>query len=118
VLVAVALMAVYGWWAVGLPPFSGAATVAVVGAGVVAAWAGWHRRRSGGRARGAPEGGLAWWAVLAAAAVAWQLVAFVQHPRDDHPTLSSLTNVALDSQVARTAGFVAWIIVTVGLVRR
>jgi hypothetical protein len=106
VLVAVALMAVYGWWAVGLPPFSGAATVAVVGAGVVAAWAGWHRRRSGGRARGAPEGGLAWWAVV------------VQHPRDDHPTLSSLTNVALDSQVARTAGFVAWIIVTVGLVRR
>lgn len=93
--------------------------MAVVGAGVAAAaWAGWHRRRSGTRAGRAGEASLGPWAMLAVAAVAWQLAAFVQHPRDDHPTLSSLTNAALDSHVARTAAFVAWVIVTVALVRR
>jgi len=118
-LVAAALVAVYGWWAVGLPPFSGTATVAVIGAGAAAAaWAGWHRRRSGSRAGGTQEARLAPWAVLTAAAVVWQLAAFVQRPRDDHPTLSSLANTALDSHAARTAAFVAWVIATVALVRR
>lgn len=128
-LAAAALVAVYGWWAVGLPPFSWAATVAVVGAGVgCAAWAAWRRRRSGswlrpvtrgtrgpGRTRGT---GVAPWALLAAAAAAWQVAAYMQHPRHDHPTISSLTNVALDSQAARAGAFVVWLFTTVALVRR
>ena len=45
---AIALAAAYGWWAVGLTPFTWEATVAVVGAGgAVAAWATWQRRLAG-----------------------------------------------------------------------
>jgi len=125
---AAALVAIYGWWAVGLTPFSWEATVVVVGAGVAAAaWTVW-RRRAGTRRRpdpggargtgGAPRAGVASWALLAAVAAAWQLAAYVQHPRDDHPTLSSLTNAALDSHAARAAAFVVWVFTTVALVRR
>jgi hypothetical protein len=47
--------------------------------------------------------------VLAAAAGAWQLAAYLQHPRADHPTISSLTNEVLDSHLARAAAFIVWI---------
>ena len=46
----------YAWWAVGLAPFSAAATLAVVGAGVVAVAAGSRARRPGG-GRWRPAGG-------------------------------------------------------------
>jgi hypothetical protein len=117
---AVAPVAVYGWWAVGLAPFSWEATLAVVGAGVATAvWAAWQKRRAGARGADEAQGaGLVPWALLAAAAAAWQLAAYVQHPRDDHPTLSSLINAALDSHAARTAAFVVWLVTTVALVRR
>ena len=58
------------------------------------------------------------WAALAAAASLWELAAYLQQPRGDHPTLSSLTNALLDSHPARTAAFVVWILVTVRLARR
>jgi hypothetical protein len=117
---AAALAAVYGWWAVVLPPFSWEASVAVVCAGAATAlWAAWHRRRAGARGPGEAQGvGLVPWALLAATAAAWQLAAYAQHPRDDHPTLSSLTNAALDSHATRTAAFVVWLVTTVALVRR
>jgi hypothetical protein len=126
---AAALVAFYGWWAVGLAPFSWEATVAVVGAGVATAvWAAWRRRRAGPWSRPRPRGagdkdqargvGVVPWVLLAAAAAVWQLAAYVQHPRDDHPTLSSLTNAALESHAARTAAFVVWLVTTVALVRR
>lgn len=67
------------------------------------------------RAR-APGG--ARWGALAVVAAAWQLAAYLQEPREDHPTLSSLTNAALDSQPARAAAFVVWLLATVGLARR
>jgi hypothetical protein len=47
-----------------------------------------------------------------------QVFAYVQEPRDEHPTLSSLTNAALDSHVARAAAFVAWLAAAVELARR
>jgi hypothetical protein len=126
---AAAPVAVYGWWAVGLAPFSSEATVAVVGAGVATAvWAAWRRRRAGPWSRPGSRGaggtyeargvGVVPWVLLAAAAAAWQLAAYVQHPRDDHPTLSSLANAALESHAARTAAFVVWLVTTVALVRR
>ncbi len=61
----------------------------------------------------------AWaWLVLLAVGGLWQLVAYLQHPRDDHPTLSSLTNALLDSQPARAAAFALWVLATVELARR
>lgn len=106
----------YGWWAVGLPPFSGAATAAVLLAGGAAVVAGAclpRRRRPAIDPRQVVP-----WAVLLAVGGAWQLAAYLQHPRDDHPTLSSLLNGLLDSHPARAAAFAVWVLATIGLARR
>jgi hypothetical protein len=58
------------------------------------------------------------WVVLVVGGALWQLAAYVQHPREDHPTLSSLANGLLDSQPARVAAFVAWAAAMVALSRR
>lgn len=120
--VAVAVVvAAYAWWAVALPSFSGGATVAVVGAGAAVMAVGWweRRRRPAPAADGPRDGtGVASWAVLAVVAGAWQLAAYLQHPRADHPTISSLTNALLDSHVMRAVAFVVWIVAARGLARR
>ena len=123
-LVALAVPAVliwpYAWWAVGRPPFSAAAAAAVLVPGVAAAGVvgvARARRDRPGRPPSAAAG-VRRWAGLVALAAAWQLAAYLQHPRHDHPTLSSLANAMLESQAARTAAFVAWLAVTVALVWR
>jgi hypothetical protein len=117
-LVATVLVAIYAWWAVALAPFSGRATVAVVLAGAAAMAVGARERR---RRLPLDVGDLAWigmWAGLAATAGAWQLAAYLQHPRAAHPTVSSLANEALDSHLLRAAAFVLWIAAARGLARR
>lgn len=108
----------YGWWAVSLPGFSRRATVAVLGAGAVAMLVG----VASGRQRGPEDltvgAGAGWWLVLAAVAGAWQLSAYLQEPRHEHPTLSSLANAVLDGQPARAGGFVLWIVAAILLARR
>lgn len=110
-LVAVGV-ALYAWWAVGLAPFSTGATVAVVGAGVAAMVV---RRRP---TEVGTKPGVGAWVVLAGVAAAWQLASFLQSPRDDHPTISSITNGLLDSQPARAAAFVLWLLAARALARR
>jgi hypothetical protein len=111
------VVAAYAWWAVALPPFSGEATAAVVLGGAAAMAVGARQRRR--RAKGTGDtAGVAAWAALAAVAGAWQLAAYLQHPRAEHPTLSSLANEVLDSHLARAAAFVVWIAVAWGLARR
>lgn len=51
-------------------------------------------------------------------AAAWEMAAYLQHPRANHPTLSSLANAALDSYPARTAAFVLWLLGAAMLGRR
>ncbi|HEY7068730.1 MAG TPA: hypothetical protein VH479_01395 [Acidimicrobiales bacterium] len=115
VVLAVAVTA-YGWWAVGLPAFSALATVAVVGAGAGAMVVGARARRRPGAAQAA---GRTWpWFVLAGLLACVQLIAYVQQPRDEHPTLSSLTNAALDTHAARAVAFLAWLAAAVELARR
>lgn len=116
----VLVVAVLGWsWFVtGLAPFAASTTVAVLASGLAATLAG---ARWWDRPDGAPQLTLAaaWpWAAVAAALGAWQLAAFVQSPRDDHPTISALTNAALDGRVVRTSAFAAWILVAAWLGRR
>jgi hypothetical protein len=114
--VALGLVALaYAWWAVGLPAFSAAATVAVLGAGAVAMFAG---SRSSRPDRPRATGRVLPWLALVGLLAAIQVFAYVQEPRDEHPTLSSLTNAALDSHVARAAAFVAWLAAAVELARR
>jgi hypothetical protein len=111
-------VAAYAWWAVALAPFSSGATAAVVLAGAAAMASGARERRPRRSAvRGSPAG-MATWAVLAAAAAAWQLAAYLQHSRADHPTISSLTNEVLDSHLARAVAFIVWIAAARALARR
>ena len=62
--------------------------------------------------------GLVQWAVLAAAVAAWELLAFVQSPRDSHPTLSSMLDAFETNRPARAALFVAWLALGRELARR
>jgi len=108
----------YAWWATGLRPFSAGATAAIVGAGAVAALL--------GRFAAPPRRGIASttpaaaapWVLAVAALAAWQLAALVQEPRDDHPTLSSLTNATLDARPVRAMALAAWLAGAAWLGRR
>ena len=117
-VVAAACLAAYAWWAVVLAPFSGLATAAVVLAGAAAMAVGARERRRRRRPSAGEVAGVATWAALAAVAGAWQLAAYLQHPRDEYPTASSLANEVLDSHLARAAAFVVWIAAARGLARR
>ncbi len=113
-IVGFTVLAAYAWWAVARPPFSASATAAVLVGGIIAAGASLGQRpRPAVVARRARA-----WLVLLALGGLWQLAAYLQHPRDEHPTLSSLANGLLDSQPARAAAFVLWILATVVLTRR
>jgi hypothetical protein len=102
------------WWIVGRPPFSLAASAAVLTAGAAAAVVGSRfRRKSVGRA-----GSIVPWVVLVAVAGAWELAAYLQHPRAEHPTLSSLVNAVLDSHPARAVAFVVWLAGCAAIARR
>jgi hypothetical protein len=106
-----------GWWATGLDPFSGRATAVVLAAGVIAMVPG-GARRAAESPRHIAVRAAAPWAVLVGALAAWQGAAYVQHPRSDHPTLSSLTNTALDPRTVRTLAFAGWLIAAGWLARR
>lgn len=110
----VAVTAAYAWWAAGLRPFTWPALLAVGVAWLAAIAAGARRRRA---ATSQPDGAVVW-AVVLALLVAWELAAYLQAPRADHPTLSSLGNEVLDWRPARAAAFLGWVLVGVDLARR
>ena len=116
-LLAFAASVVCGWWATGLEPFATRATSVVLAAGVAAMVAG-GAGRVAASARDVPVRAAAPWAVLVSVLLAWQLAAYVQHPRSDHPTLSSLTNAALDPRPIRALAFAGWMFAAGWLARR
>lgn len=65
-----------------------------------------------------PRRGLALWAILAAAVIAWQLVAYFQSPRDTHPTVSSMLDVLEAHRPLRAALFIGWVVLGRELARR
>ena len=105
----------YAWWATGRRPFTATATLAVVGAGLVAMTLG--SRAAAGPPACAPIGMIGW-SVLFVGLAGWQLLAFVQDPRSEHPTPSSLLNAALDDHPSRALAFVVWLSVRPGWPRR
>jgi hypothetical protein len=109
-----AAAAAYAWWAAGLRPFTWPALVAVAAAGVAAIVVGTRRRRPG---TPRPDGAVLWVALVALLA-AWELAAYVQAPRADHPTLSSLANEVLDWHPLRAVAFLGWVAAGVELARR
>jgi hypothetical protein len=115
-LAVTAALVAYAWWATGLAPFAATTTVAVVGAGVVAMTVGAREH-----CRAVPPlstSDAVVWTVLLGTLAAWQLAAYFQQPRSQHPTLSSLANTVLDTHPARTVAFVAWLAGAACLARR
>jgi hypothetical protein len=106
----------YAWWATGRSPFTTTATLAVIGAGLAAMAVGQARRPQ--NESHPPLAGAVRWVVVLVALSAWQLLAYVQQPRSEHPTLSSLTNAALESHIGRALAFTAWLTAGPGLARR
>jgi hypothetical protein len=60
-----------------------------------------------GRAPRRSPGSVAW-AVLAAAALGWELFCFTSEPRNAHPTLSSLMDMADATRWGKVLLFAAW----------
>ena len=113
---AAALVVGYAWMATSLRPFTLPALVATLGGGLVAAVAG--RRLAPPVAVREATRRVWWWAALGGAAAVWELQAFVQHPRSEHPTLSSLTNDVLRGHVPRAGAMLVWLATGVWLARR
>jgi hypothetical protein len=125
------LAAAYAWFATGLYPFTWPALAGTVTGGV-AVVALVRLRGTPVRALGppgargcpprqqppCPKAGAFVWALLVVALGAWELAAFLQHPRPDHPTLSSLANGVFDSHTTRAVAFLAWLGAGAGLARR
>ena len=106
----------YAWWVTGQRPFTATATLAVVGSGLATMAIG-QTRRPQNDARPALAGAIGWLVLLVALA-GWQLLAYVQEPRSEHPTLSSLTNAVLDTHTGRALAFAAWLVAGFRLARR
>jgi hypothetical protein len=107
----------YAWWATGLAAFSVPALAAVLGAGAAAA--AWGIRRPARRRlrMTLSPGQRVVGALAIATALGWELTAFLQRPREEHPTLSVFANRLLDPHPVRAAAFVAWLAVTAALAR-
>jgi xanthine/uracil/vitamin C permease (AzgA family) len=65
-----------------------------------------------------PRRGIVLWAVLAAAVVAWELLAYFQSPRDDHPTISSMVDALEAHRPLRAVLFIGWVVLGRELARR
>ena len=113
VLMGTAAVVAYAWWAAGLRPFTWPPLLALAVGGAAAIAFGTWARRPGEERRGVLV-----WVVIAALLAAWELAAYVQHPRADHPTLSSLADQMLDGRPARTLAFLVWLAVGADLARR
>jgi hypothetical protein len=109
---------VYAWMTAGLRPFTLPALAATLGGGLGAIAVGASLPRRSTLREGAATSGGWGWAALAGAIALWELQSFLQHPRDDHPTISSLTNSLLHSQQSRMVALLVWLAAGVWLARR
>ena len=117
VLVVTGAAVAYAWWTAGLRPFTWPALVAVGVAGAAAIVFGSRRRGATASSSREPRRALPW-AVLCALLAGWEVAAYLQHPRADHPTLSALADQVLDWRPARALAFLVWLVVGADLARR
>lgn len=116
-------LAAYAWWATTLRPFTDAALAVTLATGAAAILAGgWMRRAAGplpSRVSGSGwSAGLAVWAALAVVLATWELAAYLQLPRSEHPTLSALANSVFDRHPVRALAFGVWVLAGFGIARR
>ena len=117
---AVPAVAAVAWAATGLRPFTTPALVVTLLTGAAVLLAGNRIRaaESPKEAGSRKTSGAGWWLTLFGALAALELVAFVQLPRSENPTLSSLANQVFDSHLVRASAFVAWMAAGFGVARR
>ncbi len=114
----------FAWWATGLRPFTDPplVTVPLSGLAAMALGARWLPPRTPPPPclpiQGAARRPLLLWGVLAISLAAWQLAAFLQQPREEHPTLSSLANALFENRPARAIAFLLWLAGAAALARR
>jgi hypothetical protein len=58
------------------------------------------------------------WVILFGILAAWQGAAYWQHPRSEHPTLSSMTNAVLETHAAEALACAAWLVIGMRLAAR
>ena len=90
----------------------------MVGAtGIAAMVVGAHRRKPPDAEDFEPRWALAW-GVLVLLLAGWELAAWLEQPRADHPTLSSVAGPVLDWRPVRAVAFLAWLAGAAALARR
>ena len=102
----VAAALVYSWIASGLRPFTHPEAVAVAIPLVVGGIATLRVPRTGGGFTGR---GTWVWAALFGVLLTWELVSYRQSPRVDHPTLSSIADLAMSTHPGRFVVFAVWL---------
>lgn len=107
----------FAWWVTSLRPFTDPPLVVVPLSGVAAMVLG-ARFLPARTPPAVTARQVVAWGALAVAAAAWQLAAFLQDPRREHPTLSSLANALFENHAVRAAAFLAWLAGAVALARR
>jgi hypothetical protein len=98
----------YSWVAAGRRPFTTAQAVMVV-IPALALLLGALLQPSRPAPRVDARASLAVWVALAAVALAWQLLAYFDSPRRDHPTLSSLADDVMRDRPGRALMFLVWL---------
>jgi hypothetical protein len=117
VIAGIGAAAAYAWWTAGLRPFTWPALMAVGVAGVATIVVGNRRRRPSER-RAHDAGGALIWGLIIALLIGWELAAYFQQPRSQHPTLSALADGVIDWRPARALAFLTWIALGADLSRR
>jgi hypothetical protein len=106
---------VFSWVAAGFRPFTQPENAAVAIPALIVLVVSWRRSDFGKDGRGepvAPSGtGIAVWVSILVLLTAWELIAYVSSPRDDHPTLSSISDSLMSVHVGRAAAFLGWLVV-------
>lgn len=109
----------------GLPSFTLAANLMVLGVGAALCWLGRAhpeaRRPAEARRSAEPRrlpAGAWWWLLPALLFAAVELTSLTLGSGYDHPTLSTLTDSALDRPAVRSVLFFGWSTAFLGLVRR
>lgn len=100
---------VYSWVAAGYLPFTWPMRVAVLVPVALALVVSWNRARDDVERIRDRAAGLMVWAALFVLLVAWELIALFQSPREDHPTLSSISDDIMSVHAGRAATFAMWL---------
>jgi hypothetical protein len=109
-----AALIAFGWWVTAQAPFSTSGTVGVLVAGaaliLLARVQRGHTPPSTESGDGTDDHERLWiWAVVFGLLVVWELITLFSHPRDAHPTISSIVDPLQAEHAVRWLLFGGWL---------